>query len=385
MNRTVTNAFKVLGLSVSLALVSCSGQRASQAMQPDSDTLLLLVGSYSSPDDEGISLYSFNQSTGEVSRVAGLSGISNPSFVIFNAEGSRIYSVGEDAGISSTVNTIAFNRDSLTMTLIDSRPTGGGAPCHIALSPDESHVMTANYMGGSLTIYPLDSAGIPQGEPRVIAFSGKGPDAERQSQPHAHFATFTPDGKNLWVTDLGTDRIHTFPVVGGKGLVDSAAMKDLPIAPGAGPRHVEFHPSLKRAYLIDEIDGMVNVIGIDGDEPRILQRIAADSIGAQGSGDIHLTPDGRFLYASNRLKADGVAIFKVNPETGLLTRTGYQPTGPHPRNFAITPNGRFLLLAARDSNSIEIYRINPETGALTATGRQIQTPRPVCLKLLPRR
>lgn len=383
-NNFLKKSVMAMALTCTVMFSSCSGRSGSTVVDNgDDDSLLLMVGSYSSASDEGISLYGFNQSTGESRRLTGLSGISNPSFVIFNPRGTLIYSVGEDSGVSSTVNTIAFDRDSLTMRLIDSKPTMGGAPCHVALSPDGRHVMTANYMGGSLTIYGLDSCGIPQGAPQLIQFTGHGADLERQAVPHAHFATFTPDGKNLWVTDLGTDRIHTFALNTSGNLVDTAAMKDIILPAGAGPRHVDFHPSLKRAYLIDEIDGIVNVIGLEGSGPEILQRIAADSVGAQGSGDIHLSPDGRHLYASNRLKADGIAIFEVDQTTGLLTRTGYQPSAPHPRNFVITPNGRFLLLASRDGNVIEIYSIDPDTGLLKSTGKSISTSKPVCLKFLP--
>ena len=187
-------------LTMAMMLTSCSSATTTKSTDTNDDKLLLLTGSYSDAANEGINLYEFDQNTGESRRLTGLKGISNPSFVIFNADGTRIYSVGEDPGSSSTVNTIAFDRDSLTMKLINSCPTGGGAPCHVALSPDGTHVLTANYMGGSATIYPLDSLGVPYGEPQVIRFTGTGPDKERQSQPHAHFATFTPDGRHLWVT-----------------------------------------------------------------------------------------------------------------------------------------------------------------------------------------
>lgn len=347
------------------------------------DNLLLLTGSYAPADADGINLYEFNQLTGQWRHVSELKGISNPSFVIFNADGTKIYSVGEDEGMTSTVNTIVLDREQQTMALTDSRLTFAGSPCHLALSPGESHLITANYTGGSATIYALDSVGMPCGDPHIIRFSGNGPDTARQQQPHAHFVTFTPDKRSMWITDLGTDRIHTFPLRGGVTLVDSAAMRDVYIAPGAGPRHVEFHPSLKRAYIIDELDGKVNVMDTGNNMPRMVQRVTADSIGARGSGDIHISPDGRFLYASNRLQADGIAIFKVDAKTGLLAPAGYQPTAPHPRNFAITPNGRYLLVAARDADTIEIYAIDRQTGMLTATGQVISTHKPVCLKFFP--
>lgn len=365
-----------------IALVCAFAAAYMPSMAAD-DNLLLLTGSYAPDTADGINLYEFNQSTGQWRHVSGLKGISNPSFVIFNADGTKIYSVGEDDGMTSTVNTIALDRERWSMTLKDNHLTYGGSPCHLALSPGESHLITANYTGGSATIYALDSGGIPFGDPNIIRFSGKGPDASRQQQPHAHFVAFTPDKRSMWVTDLGTDRIHTYPLTGCNTLVDSSAMRDVYIAPGAGPRHVEFHPLLKRAYVIDELDGKVNVLDIDKDEPRVLQRVTADSLGARGSGDIHLSPDGRFLYASNRLRADGIAIFRVDVKTGLLNPAGYQHTAPHPRNFAITPNGRYLLVASRDADKIEIYTIDHQTGMLLPTGQAISASKPVCLKFFP--
>lgn len=347
------------------------------AMHPDS--LLLLIGSYSSPQEEGISLYGFNQSTGRFSRLTGMRGISNPSYQVISPSGTRIYSVGEDEGTSSTINTIAFNPDSLRLTLLSSVPAQGGAPCHINLSPDGSQVLTANYLGGNATLYPLDANGVPTGTGSSIDFA-----SDSSNPSHAHFATFTPDGHKLWVTDLGLDRIHTFPVTDGAASLDSATMTDIVLPEGAGPRHAAFHPNLSLAYVIDELDGQVNVIDYATTlHPTVVQRVAADTVGAHGSADIHISPDGRFLYASNRLKADGIAIFSIDPRTGTLTRVGYQLTGPHPRNFVITPNGRYLLVACRDSNAVELYTIDPATGLLTPASQAISTTRPVCLRFFP--
>lgn len=368
---------------ISAGAASCGGGASAPADATPADSLLMLVGSYADPSTEGISLYEFNQADGSSRRIGGLSGISNPSFLTISPDGSRIYSVGEDEGNTSTVNTIAFDRDSLAMTLVASDTTGGGAPCHVTLSPDGSHVLTANYMGGSLTVYRLGDDGKPLPGPQLIRFTGTGADPERQNQPHAHFATFTPDGKRLLVTDLGTDRIHIFPVTGGDSLIDTSAMTELLLQPGAGPRHIDYHPSLPVAYLIDEIDGQINVIDLDS--TAVTQRVSADTVGAKGSADIHITPDGRYLYASNRLKADGLAIFKVDPDNGQLQRVGYQLTGKHPRNFAITPNGRYVLVASRDNNAIEVYRLNDANGMLTPLkSLSISTPKPVCIKFIER-
>lgn len=368
------------------SMVSCSGSNgATTAEGNDSgDTLLLFVGSYSSPEDEGISLYSFDQSDGTSRRLTGMAGISNPSFLTIGRRGNIIYSVGEDNGKTSTVNAVAFNRDSLSLQLLSSWPTGGGAPCHITLYNKEgrdTHVLTANYLGGSATVYALDHDGLPVGEPQMLSFSGSGPVAGRQDTPHAHFISFTPDSSRLIVTDLGTDQLHVFPVTGDRQLVDPESMTDILLAPGSGPRHIDWHPTLPVGYLIDEIDGRINVLSLDSLAP--VQSVVADSVGAQGSADIHVSPDGRFLYASNRLEADGIAIFAIDQTSGLLSYAGYQPTGLHPRNFAITPNGRFMLVACRDTDTIEIYRIDAATGELEKTDLEISVSRPVCVKFLP--
>jgi 6-phosphogluconolactonase (cycloisomerase 2 family) len=152
---------------------------------------------------------------------------------------------------------------------------------------------------------------------------------------------------------------------------------------GFGPRHLAFHPNGKYLYCIGELSGKVAVFTYNDYKPEIIQTINSDTTqtsGKKGSADIHLTSDGRFLYSSNRLKADGIAIFSVNQENGQLTFIGYQPTGIHPRNFTITPNDKFLLCANRDTNNIQIFEIDSVSGLLHNTGKDIHLDKPVCLK-----
>ena len=356
---------------------SCSGSTEATADTAADDSLLLFAGSYAPADSAGIRVFAFDQETARWTPLAGASGVSNPAFRALDAPRHRLYSVGEDSGETSTVNLLTYAPDGSAITLVDTDTTGGAAPCHIALTPDSAHVVTANYLGGSITVYPLDSAGRFDGQPTILKFSGSGPDATRQTQPHLHQVSFGPDS-TMFANDLGTDRIHIIPAP-----YTGAGAKDWASAPGSGPRHTVFAPGGKSAYMLSEIGGTVSVLGIDGTEITLLQTVAADTVGAQGSADIHLSPDGRFLYASNRLAADGIAIFAVDPDSGLLTRAGYCPTGPHPRNFAITPNGKWLLVACRDSDTIEIYARDSATGLLTPAGESIAMPRPTCLLFTP--
>ena len=368
-------------------LTGCTGKKSQQAATTSvSDTLYMLVGSYGPADQEGIKVYKFNQAIGEGQYVSGVKGISNPSYQTVSKDGKRVYSVGEDDGGTASAHTLTFDAATGTLTLINSQPTQGAAPCHIALSPEEDYVVTANYTGSNISLFPLDGKGrLKPGQ--TIGFEGSGPDKERQAIPHLHFVYFTPDNHYLLANDLGTDRIHRFPLnTRQKGsntpLVDRQRASDIRLTPGSGPRHAVFSADGRFAYLITELSGEVMAFTYDGDSLSLMQTVQADTLDARGSADIHLSPDGRFLYASNRLKGDGLAIFRVNPEDGTLSKAGYQPTGIHPRNFVLTPNGQYLLVACRDTDEIQIFARDASTGLLTDTGRRIKTTKPVCLKFI---
>ena len=368
-------------------LTGCTGKKSQQAATTSvSDTLYMLVGSYGPADQEGIKVYKFNQATGEGEYVSGVKGISNPSYQTVSKDGKRAYSVGEDDGGTACANALTFDATTGTLTLINSQPTQGAAPCHIALNPEEDYVVTANYNGSNISLFPLDGKGrLKPGQ--TIGFEGSGPDKERQAIPHLHFVYFTPDNHYLLANDLGTDRIHRFPLnTRQKGsntpLVDRQRASDIRLTPGSGPRHAVFSADGRFAYLITELSGEVMAFTYDGDSLSLMQTIQADTLDARGSADIHLSPDGRFLYASNRLKGDGLAIFRINTKDGTLSKAGYQPTGIHPRNFVLTPNGQYLLVACRDTDEIQIFARDASTGLLTDTGRRIKTTKPVCLKFI---
>lgn len=356
-------------LLLGVLLAGCSAQKQ------QTDGLLMFTGSYAPADSAGVRSFTFNQRTGQWSALGGVSGISNPSFITVDTTRCKIYSVGEDAGNSSTINVVTYGPDGV-MTLVATDTTGGGAPCHITLTPDGKSVVTANYMGGSITIYNLDADGLPAGLPRIIRFAGNGPDSARQSQPHIHQITFTPDASAMLANDLGTDKIHLLP-----SPFTADSIVDIDMKPGSGPRHTTFSADGKHAYMLSEISGEVTAFAVDGSHLTPIQTIAADTVGAEGAADIHISPDGKHLYASLRLAADGLAIFDINPATGTLTRIGHQPTGPHPRNFAITPNGKYVLVACRDSNAIEIYERDSATGRLSLRGA-IPASKPTCIALI---
>lgn len=366
---------------------ACAGKSGRQVGEDLShrDSLYMFVGSYAASGKEGIKVYRFDQKTGGSEFVSGMSGIENPSFLVPSPDGRQVYAVGE-TDHDYTANALSFDASTGTLSVLNRQSAGGASPCYITVSPDGRYVLTANYMGASITVFPrLEDGRLGKGH--VIPFYGKGPDKERQSQPHLHCVSFTPDGRFLLANDLGLDCVHVFPVVSSdtaqaRGLLDEAAAFDVRLAPGSGPRHICFDAPGKHAYLLTELSGEIVVLGCQGNTFMQQQVVRADSAGGRASADIHLSPDGKYLYASNRLRADGVAIFKVSSSDGTLSEVGYQPTGLHPRNFAITPNGRYLLVACRDTNEIQVFSRDENTGLLRDTGKTIHTDQPVCLQWL---
>ena len=374
----VTDMKKIIaGCIGALMLGACTSMKQKETME----NMYLMVGSYATPEEEGIKVYAWDNEKGEATYVSGLKGISNPSYQVVSSDGNRVYSVGEDEGETSTAHSLSFDKTNGKLALMNTQLTNGGAPCYINLSPDEDWVITANYMGGSISVLPLDASGRLSENVSTFAFTGEGENKIRQGQPHLHSVEFTPDGKFLLANDLGTDKIHVFPLT-PEGKLDEMGTFDVELEPGSGPRHLCFSKDGRFAYLINEISGKVTTLSYNERTLQPIHYIEADTVNAQGSADIHLSPDGKFLYASNRLKADGIAVFSVNQETGMLTKAGYQLTGIHPRNFIITPDGRFLLVACRDSNLVQIFSRDEKTGLLVDTGKTIETSKPVCLKFL---
>ena len=343
--------------------------------------IYLFVGSYSAPAEEGIQVYTFDTETAQTNYLCGVKGISNPGFLCLSADGRRVYAVGEDPGAdTSTANSLLFNPRKGTLQLTSTQLVHGGAPCNIGLTPNERMVVTANYYSGSITSFLVDRNG-RLGQPNVYTFNGSSAHPQRQTHPYLHGVYITPDKKEMWCTDLGTDQIHAFPL-DSRGIpqIDPAHQSDHFTKSLLGPRHLCFSPDRPLAYLLGELSGEVCTLDFSQrGQVKVLQAVRADSLGAEGSADIHISPDGRYVYASHRLKGDGLSILRVDAD-GTLTKIGYQPTGAYPRNFAITPDGRFLLVASRDEDVIQIFSRNLDTGFLTDTGKRVPMHNPSCLK-----
>ena len=296
----------------------------------------------------------------------------NPSYLTVSRDGSMIYAVSETNDENASLNIISLNKKG-GMRLLDTAATEGGDPCYVA--QNGRIALTANYSGGSMSVFSLNGRHAKL-TTRFLGATG-GPDMSRQEMPHVHCACFTPDGHYVLATDFSADRILSYRIQGQKAIANGVAAD---VTAESGPRHLTFSRDGRFAYLMSELSGKVTVFSYSQGRLETLQEITSDSVGARGGADIHLSPDGRFLYSSNRLKDEGIAIFSVDKRTGLLTRIGYQATDAHPRQFNITPNGKFLLCCCRDSDKIQVFRRDSQTGLLTDTHQDISLSKPVCVQ-----
>lgn len=351
------------------------GACTSRPSSGGADELTLLVGTYTNGNSHGIYTFRFNGNTGE-SRLLDSIALPNPSFLTVSADLKHVYAVSEMNDSSAMLNLLAFDPAGGKLRLLDRHPTFGTDPCHVAT--DGHMVLTANYSGGSISVFPLHADGTTAPADTLFHGMANGPDSVRQNEPHVHCTAFSPDGRYVFATDFSADRLLRFDVT-ENGLNPSPDSTIVSVNPDSGPRHLTFSPDGRHAYLIGELSGCVTAFAYEAGRLTPIQTIAADTTGARGSADIHVSPDGQFLYASNRLQNDGIAIFAIHPQKGTLTPAGYQPTGKHPRNFGITPDGKYLLAACRDDNVIQVYRRDNRTGLLNDTHQDIHVDKPVCI------
>ncbi len=346
--------------------------------------LYMLVGTYTSNEgSKGIYLYKFDTDSG-ISDSLSMVEVANPSYLVISPDEKFVYSVGENGPENSYAHSFSFDKENNILTLLNSQLTQGSSPAYITMDVKGHNVITANYGGGSISQFNVNSDGTLSPLANLFQFEGSGSDSTRQKQPHLHSVQYSPDGSYMFATDLGTDKIYRYKSVhsvfeGQPALLqnDTAVFMT---PPGTGPRHFDFHPNGLYFYLLGELSGEVIVYDYNMGDLQQKQIVIADSVNAKGSADIHVSPNGRYLYASNRLQEDGIAIFSIDAHDGTLTKVGYQLTAKHPRNFIITPNGKFLLVAGRDDNLIQVFQINNETGLLTNINKDIAINKPVCIK-----
>ena len=377
---------------VALLLVAASALPA-QAQEPTAATKMrAYVGTYTNAKSKGIYQLELDLATGALTNKGLAIESTSPSFLALHPAGKFLYAANEvnsfDGKPVGGVTGFAIDSSNGNLSKIDSQPSGSPGPCYVKVDATGQALLVANYGGGSVASFPLDASGHIGVAASHMVHQGSGPIKSRQSAPHAHSIDLDPANKFALVNDLGLDQTLVYQFDADKATLTPNAVPFAKSQPGAGPRHLAFHPNGRFVYVINELDSTVAVSVYDPDKGmlipfQVISTLPAEGVKGSTTAEIAVHPSGRFVYGSNR-GADTLAIYAVNPTSGQLALVGFQPTGGKtPRNFAIEPSGKYLLAANQDSGNVVVFRIHPQSGTLQQVGDPVAVPVPVCIQFAP--
>jgi 6-phosphogluconolactonase len=346
---------------------------------------ILIVGTYTTGKSEGIYLYSFDNKTGETAKLSSAKS-KNPSYVAVAPNGKIVYAVTELDGNNGGggISAFSFNKDSSSLTLINTESSGGASPCYVSVDKTGKWLVAGNYNGGNIAVLPiLENGSI--GKATLTQHYGNSTHKTRQTKPHVHCTYFSADNKFLFVPDLGLDKTMIYAFDAKTGTITPTKQAFAPSDTSTGPRHITFSTDNKFAYLIEELSATVQVFKHKKGKLTSIQKIKATPptyIGTQGSADIHVSPDGRFLYCSNRGESNSITCFRIQEDGKLVFLYNTPTLGLTPRNFNFDATGNFLLVANQKSDNVVIFKVDRSSGYITDTGKRIDVGNPVCLKWL---
>ncbi|WJF91656.1 lactonase family protein [Paraburkholderia bonniea] len=394
---------KGLVLMVSLAALSVQAQQnaSSTAATPAAATAGvydMLVGTYTGGKSEGLYVYRFDTNTGDATRMSVAQTV-NPSFLVVSHDKRYVYAVNElpgDNGPASQrggVSAFRFDAASGELTFLNRVSAEGNDPCYLSLSPDGKYLLSANYSvaadpGGSFSVFPLQADGQLGAAVLTVHHEGGGPVRGRQDNAHVHSTVFSPDGQYLFVQDLGADKIYSYRYTpdGSRGLFGPTGTRYTVLPKGSGPRHLVFSADGQYGYLTNELAATVSTFRYSDGKLTQLQTLPLTAPGFKGqvgASALHLAPDGRFLYVSNRGDANEIVIFAVDATNGQLRLVGRQSSlGISPREFVIDPSGQWLIVGNQGSDNAYVFRRNQQSGLLEPEPKRIEIGSPVDFKLV---
>ncbi len=345
---------------------------------------IVYVGTYSESDAPGLHAFYLSIHAGMVQPIDSLTGVGNSSFLTLHPHKDVLYTVSERETGAEVVAVALL--PSNRMEILNRQACTGSAPCHLSLNSTGTHLITANYTGGSISLFPVLPDGHIGPETQCIVHQGKSVHPVRQTEPHPHAAVFDPTDLRVLVPDLGTDRVAVYEIDGDQPRL--SLQRELRMPDGTGPRHIAFSPDGSHLYVINELNSTITACTYDPRDGIIepVQTVAAAYGNAPEENfpaGIAISAGGDFLYASNRGQ-DSIAVFAVDRETGQLRyKEQTATTGRTPRHFAITLDGRYLLAANQDSDNITTFEIDPKTGGLEPTSCKVHVSKPACVIVRP--
>lgn len=346
------------------------------------DTYHAVVGTYGPADREGVHTVEVDAETGAIERRDAVVAGPDPTFVAVHPDGEHVYAAVRES--EGTIRSFAVDHETGSLTEADAGPTGAVDPCHCSVDATGRYLFAVHYGDGVVSMLPTDDDGAVGDPVAVLEHEGASVDPDRQNAPHPHSATPGPENRFLYVPDLGTDQVVVYEMDLDDGGLDRRGAVD--VNPGSGPRHLAFHPSGERVYLINELASTITVFD-RGDDGLLTERSTVSTLpdgyaGDNKTAEVAVHPSGEYVYGSNR-GHDTIAAFAVDGDG--LTPLGHTPTGGEwPRHFAVDPWGRSLYAENRDTDDIVAFRIDTDTGELTPVGESVSVPEPVCLQWVPR-
>jgi len=357
--------------------------------RPSSAGRTFYVGTYTNYKSEGIYICGMDPNSGAIHLKGKKKGIINPSFLAIDHKNCFLYSVNEisdDEGRGGGfVSAFKINEKKDTLEFLNKQPSGGSAPCHLIIDKNDRFVLVSNYTSGNVAILPVLGNGSLGPPIDIVQHEGSSINPNRQLVPHAHSTILDASNHYAFVADLGIDKVMIYKFNSKSGKLNPCDKPFIQVAPGAGPRHIVFHPDGMKAYLINELNSTLTVFDYDvktGDlnETQTISTLPSDFSGENTCADLHISSSGRYVYASNRGHGSIVA-FAVDKPNGELSVIQHQSSlGKTPRNFAIEPDGRFLVVANQNSDTIVVFAIDSQSGKLSPTGHNLKIPTPACLK-----
>lgn len=346
----------------------------------------LFVGSYTSGEKaEGIVVFDFDTETGELKEVEKEDNLINPSFLSISPNGKFLYACTETR-LETHGSVSAFKIDASTgeLTFLNKQTAGGRNPVHLIVHPTNKYVIVSNYTDAGISVFECNADGSLQPSSQLIEFEGSSVIKGRQDKAHIHSSNLSPDSEYVFSPDLGSDKIRAFRF-DHKNLLTVVDSLTINTDKGSGPRHFTFHPNQPFAYCVDELSGTVSFYSYNNGQLSLSDTYASYEFKQEkyASSDIHISPDGKFLYVSNRQDENSISIFGINQNNGKLKLKSHQSTsGNIPRSFVIDPTGKYLIVANQTSNDLVIFSRNFETGLLTQIGKKVGLKSPSSLKMI---
>lgn len=373
------------------ALLLATGPWIGRPLALAADDSLLLVSSFAASPGGGIFAFRFESGSGGLVPLGRVAEIAHPFFLALSPDRKHLYAVHAEAfggAEDEEVAAFAIDRASGTLTLLNRQSAKGSATCYLEVDASGKTLLLANYSSGSVAALPIRADGsLGEAASFLQHQGGARVDPKRQDGPYAHSIIAGPDNHFAYAADLGLDQILTYRFESATAKLEPASPASVASPPGAGPRHLTFAPDGKNLYAIDELSNTVTRYSRDATTGALTKQESLSTLpegftGSSYCADLKFTPDGRFLYGTNR-GHDSLAIFR-SAENGALSLVGIVPSlGKGPQNLLVTPDGRWLLCANMPGNNLAVFRIDSESGGLTPTGGPIEITMPSCLGLVP--